>query len=123
MTSNISIDLDCAKAILKTYQQVNDTTYGQHKNKNHRPKTTHKTYRAKAKESQKDLQVELNQLQEKYTLLQCELSSKEELVARLNRQLSDRTMHLEQLQADFENAIYQFNHKLAQNTQSMNVFE
>lgn len=122
MTSNISIELDCAKAILKTYQQVNDTSYAQRKNKSHCSKIESKTISKPNKVKAKELEVELTELQQKYSILLNELNSKEEMLARLNRQLQDRTTHLEQLQEDFENAIYQFNHKLTQ-TQNMNAFE
>jgi chromosome segregation ATPase len=144
MTSNISIDLDCAKAILETYQQVNDTPFGKRKNKhqgnhsnhnNHSHKMnssthSHSSDKQHAKQHHKinhkktlDLELELTELQAKYTQLLGELTSKEAMLARLNRQLIDRTTHLEQLQQDFENAIYQFNHKLIQSPPTVNAFE
>lgn len=124
MTSNISIELDCAKAILKTYQQVNDTSYAQRKHsRTHRSKTEPAIATKPNKAKAKTLEFELTELQQKYSILLNELNSKEEMLARLNRQLQDRTTHLEQLQEDFENVIYQFNHKLTQSTPSINAFE
>lgn len=122
MKSTISSELDCAKAILKTYQQVNDTSYRGRKSKirpaiNTNSKIIQKTPKTK------DLEVKLTELQEKYSLLLNELNSKEAMLTRLNRQLVDRTTHLEQLQEDFENVIGQFNHKFTDNTANMNVFE
>jgi hypothetical protein len=112
---NISIELDCAKAILKTYHQVNDTTYATRKNNSNRSKISNSSSSSVSSASKqsnklktKELELELNELQEKYSMLQSELNSKEELLARVNRQLVDRTTHLEKLQEDFENAIYQF---------------
>lgn len=108
--SNISIEMDCAKAILKTYHQVNDTSYALHKSKNNRSRSVNKM-------KSKNLELEYNTLQEKYVMLQNELNLKEELLARVNRQLIDRTTHLEKLQEDFENAIYQFTNVAMENRQ------
>lgn len=96
--SNISIELDCAKAILKTYHQVHDTPNGQ--SRVLRPKTIPKS-------REHELEKELTLLKEKYTQLQDALSDRDERLARLDRQLLERSNNMAQLQEDFENAIYQ----------------
>lgn len=93
------MDVDCAKAILKTYHQVNDTPANQ------------RGQRLKPGQKTKQLEHELSALKEKYIRLQNELSNREERLVRLNRQLVDRTTHIEQLQEDFENAIYQLTNR------------
>src|SRR6187455_563743 len=99
--SNISLESDYARAILKTYHQVNDTSYLQQRVQ--RTQTFQKT---------KELETELSELKEKYTRLQNELSNKDERLARLNRQLVERNSHIDRLQEDFENAIYQLNRRV-----------
>jgi predicted nucleic acid-binding Zn-ribbon protein len=94
------MDVDCAKAILKTYHQVNDT-----------PSNQNRIQRLKLGQKTKELEHELSALKEKYTLLQNELSNRDERLSRLNRQLIDRTSHMERLQEDFENAIYQLTNR------------
>lgn len=121
MTSHLSLDLDCAKAILKTYQQVNDTSYAQQKNM--KVQTRSKLNSKNGKVKIKDLEVEFQALQEKHTLLLKVLNSKEEMLTRLNRQLTDRTTDLERLQEDFEHAIYQFNNKLSANVSIVNAIK
>ena len=97
--SNISIEIDSARAILKTYHQVHDNPQGarqgqtKHQNKN------------------KTLEQDYNSLKEKYLILQNELNNREERLARLNRQLVDKTESMTRLQEDYENAIYQLTNR------------
>lgn len=94
--SNITTELDCAKAILTTYHQVHDAA-----------PTHNRMFRSKLHQKNKELEQELLALKEKYVTLQNEIYKRDERLARLNRQLVDRTTHMVRLQEDFENAIYQ----------------
>lgn len=94
--SNISTEVDCARAILSTYHQVHDV-----------PSARSLALHTKLHQKNKELELELRTMKEKYTSLQNELSNKDERLARLNRQLIDRTTHMLRLQEDFENVIYQ----------------
>ncbi len=94
--SNISTELDCARAILSTYHQVHDV-----------PSANSRALHSKLHQKNKELEQELRMMKEKYTSLQSELSTKDERLARLNRQLIDRTTHMLRLQEDFENVLYQ----------------
>lgn len=98
--SNISTELDCARAILTTYHQVNDA-----------PSNQNRLFRSKLHQKNKELEQELQGLKVKYTMLQNELSNRDKRLARLNRQLIDRTTHMTRLQEDFENAIYQLSNR------------
>lgn len=98
--SNIATELDCAKDILSTYQQVNDA-----------PTRQSRAFRTKIQAKNKQLEEELLSLKEKYLHLQNELSHREERLSRLNRQLIDRTTHIVRLQEDFEHAIHQLTHR------------
>lgn len=93
---NTSIDLDGARAILKTYHQVHDAPNGHNR-----------LMRSTLVRKNQELEQELNLLKDKYMVIQQELSNREERLARLSRQLIDRTAHFTQLQEDFENAIEQ----------------
>lgn len=96
---NTSIELDGARAILKTYQQVHDAPNGQNR-----------ILRSKLQQKNKELVDEINLLKEKYVILKKELQNREERLTRLNKQLVDKTSHIARLQEDFENAIYQLTH-------------
>lgn len=106
---NISLELDCAKAILKTYHQVNDTHVNQTR--------TLKTMRSQVEPMQvnpengngreKELENEVRVLKEKYAILQHELSDRDERLARLNRALQEGSSHMARLEEDYENVIYQ----------------
>ncbi len=96
--NNFSYELDSARAILKTYHQVYDTPDNQ--------KRILKT-KSQSPQKNKDLEEELTFLQEKYSVLQNELSKRDEKIIKLNRQLVDRSNDMQRLQEDFENAIYQ----------------
>lgn len=93
---NTSIELDSARAILSTYQQVHDES------------TIHKRLvRSKLHQKNKQLLNELSLLKEKYSILKKELMNRDERLNRLNNQLMDKTAHMVRLQEDYENAIYQ----------------
>jgi predicted nucleic acid-binding Zn-ribbon protein len=94
--SNTTTELDCARAILTTYHQVHDA-----------PSNQQRILRTKLQEKNKELEQELQTLKDQYMILQNELSNRDERLARLNRQLIDRTTNMVRLQEDFENAIYQ----------------
>lgn len=98
--SNTSTELDCARAILSTYQQVHDA-----------PSQRQRIFRSKLQQKNKELENELQSLKEQYLALQNELNSRDERLARLNQQLVDRTTNMARLQEDFENAIYQLTSK------------
>lgn len=105
---NTSIELDSARAILNTYQQVNDA-----------PNAQNRPVRSKLHQKNKQLAEELNVLKEKYMVLKKELTQREERLARVNRQLIDKSARMERLQEDFENAIYQLtNIKSTENTET-----
>lgn len=97
---NTSIELDGARAILNTYQQVNDASMG-----------PTRIVRSKLQQKNKELLEELNRLKEQYAILKKELRQREERLARLNLQLIDKSTHMARLQEDFENAIYQLTKK------------
>lgn len=111
--SNISLELDCARAILKTYHQVNDTPLNQTRGlRPLRPPIEAQAGMSPAdKEREQALESEVTQLKEKYALLQHELSDRDERLARLNRQLEEGTNHMARLQEDYENVIYQLQRK------------
>ncbi len=92
---NVSIEFDGARAILSTYQTVNDAPYA----------TT--AARLKLQKKNKELTSELKLLKEKYMALQCELLSRDKRLANLKTELVDKTSYLSKLQEDFENALYQ----------------
>lgn len=91
-----SNELDSARAILTTYQQIHDDTTQQRK-----------LARLKLQQKNKQLLSELCLLKQKYSILKKELMNREERLNRLNRQLIDKTAHMVRLQEDYENAIYQ----------------
>ena len=107
--NNMSIELDSARSILKTYHQVHDTKHGT------------RILRSKLHQKNKELEHELTALKEKYTVLQKELFNRDERLAKLNRQLIDKSTYMTRLQEDFENAIYQLTKReLMYNEQSDN---
>ena len=86
-----------AQDILKAYRQVDD-----------KPLLNNRlNQQSRLFQKNKELETELQTLQEKYSTLQHELSNREERLARLNRQLNDRTLDYNRLQQDYENAIEQ----------------
>lgn len=95
--SNISLEIDCARAILKTYHQVHDTAQNQ----------TRLVRPVKETDRATELENEINQLRAKYTTLQHELSDRDERLARLNRQLQENTSSMSRLQEDYQNVIDQ----------------
>jgi len=112
--SNISLELDCARAILKTYHQVNDTSLNQtHQARSLKPlrPQVESPTEPVDKEREKELENEVRVLKEKYAQLQHELSDRDERLARLNRALQEETSHIARLQEDYENVIYQMQRK------------
>lgn len=105
--SNISLELDCAKAILKTYHQVHDTPYNNSSSNNNNHQNKKALPKHPPKNREVELENEVNQLKEQYKSLLHELSNRDERLIRLDRQLQDRTSHMARLQEDYENAIYQ----------------
>lgn len=97
--NNLSIEFDSARAILTTYQQIRD-------NSGKEP-----VARSKKHQKNKALESELQKLKEQYLLLQNELINRDKKLLHLNRELSDKTSAMIQLQEDFENAIYQLTQK------------
>jgi len=95
--NNASLELDNARKILKTYRQVNDTP-------NNKPK---KVIHSSLQKRNKELQEELSSIRAKFNQLEIEFQRREERLARLNRQLIDKTSDIARLQEDFENVIYQ----------------
>lgn len=93
-------DLDCAKDILKTYHQVDDTAFASNRI----------SLQSRMHKKNKALEHELNALKEKYSALQRALSDREERLTRLDRQLNDRTMQMDQLREDFSHIVDQFGH-------------
>ena len=101
---NISLELDCARAILKTYHQVNDTSLNQTRSlKPLRPQVE----TTQDKDREKELENEVKTLKEQYAILQQLLSASDERLARLNRELQEGTNNMARLQEDYENAIFQ----------------
>jgi len=98
--SRISTDLDCARDIITTYHQVNDSQA--------QGRIIQQT---RLFQRNKELEQELGDLKEKYFVLQHALSDRDERLSRLNRQLIDRTLNMARLQEDYENAIYQLTSK------------
>ncbi len=91
-------DLDCAKDILKTYHQVDDTAFA----------SKRVSIQSRLFKKNKALEHELNALKEKYTALQSVLSDRDERLTRLDRQLNDRTLQMDQLREDFNHIVDQF---------------
>lgn len=104
--ANTSIELDSARAILSTYQQVNDSPYGNR---------LAQTAKKQKKNKEKLLEQELSVLKEQYRTLQSELFNKEVRLEQLNRQLIDRSTYATRLQEDFENAIYLLTNRKEEN--------
>ncbi len=96
---NTSFEINSARAILSTYQQINDTP------------NTQKIVRPNLHKRNKELIHELHQLKEKYLVLQNELTNRDKKLANLNKELMDKASYASQLQDDFENAIYQLANK------------
>lgn len=103
--SNISLELG-AKAILKTYHQVNDTSHGGQNGQN---RIIHSKVLPKNREV--ELENELKELKEKYRDLQHQIGDRDERLARLNRRLEIESNHMARLQEDYENAIYQLTNR------------
>ena len=99
--SNISIDIDSARSILSTYQQIHDNPSA----------TGPRPARSKLHKKNKELESELLQLKEKYTVLQKELKTREKRLENLNQELIAKANSMSKLQEDFENAIYQLTQK------------
>jgi len=97
--SDASLELDSARSILNTYQQIHDAPINQH------------LLQTKLCKKNKDLSKELDKLKEQYLVLQQELLSRDKRLAHLSRELNDRTTDMTRLREDFEHAIYQMTHK------------
>ncbi len=93
---NTSFELDKARAILTTYRQVHDNS-----------PPVNRINRSKLQQKNKELENELIQLKEKYTILQKELLNRNKRLESLHQELCDKTSYMSRLQEDFENAIYQ----------------
>lgn len=96
---NPSTELDSAKAILSTYRQVHDNSQ------------VNRVASTSLQQRNDELEKELNQLKEKYILLQRELVSRNKKLESLHQELSTKTTYMTRLQEDFENAIYQLSQK------------
>lgn len=99
--NNLSIDLESAKTILSTYREVHDT-----------PPANNDTgpgpgARSSLQRKNKELQTELNELKEKYLLLQRELINRNKKLEHLSQDLTEKTIYMEKLREDFEHALYQ----------------
>jgi predicted nucleic acid-binding Zn-ribbon protein len=97
--SDASLELDSARSILTTYQQIHDVPMNQ------------RLLQAKLGKKNKDLTKELDKLKEQYLALQQELVNRDKRLAHLSRELIDRTTDMTRLREDFEHAIYQMTHK------------
>ena len=93
-----SFEIDSARAILSTYQQVNDNPQG------------NRLIRSKLQKRNKTLEIENTQLKEKNAVLQRELIYRDKKLLELHQQLFEKNTAMARLQEDFENAIYQLSH-------------